>query len=531
MRRIVVCVSLAAMALAGCDFVSSGGGSGGSVEVSPDKVSPADLQAVVSDPRVKSFYEARDWAPVWDGSRADDLTAAFREAERHGLNPDTFLGGTGKDASPAAREAALTLAAIKYAEALASGVVDPRKVWEVYTVPMNKVDVMAGLTQAAEAGNVRQWLAGLAPADAEYRALSDAYMRYKQQAGQEQSAAIAPGEGIEQGDSDPRVPQIAEALRRNGYLPQEQPAGGGGAAGGNAQAEAKQGQAKQPQGSTRYTAEMAAAVKKVQEDYGIKADGIVGNSTLEALNTGAKERARILAVNLERRRWLERQPSATRIDVNTAAAHLDYFRDGSRRDTRRVVVGQPGWETPQLGSPMFRLVANPPWTVPKSIAEEEILPKGAAYMRSQNMTMKDGWIVQQPGPKAALGQVKFDMQNDHAIYLHDTPAKALFASTDRHASHGCSRVEGAVEFARMLARDDGKLAEFEKALATGEETPVQLANKIPVRLLYHSAYVDGGRVVFRTDPYGWDDKLAQALGFGVSVRPKVETKHIQDIGP
>ncbi|MFN3388815.1 MAG: murein L,D-transpeptidase [Allosphingosinicella sp.] len=529
----MACVSLAAMMVAGCDFVS--GGSGESVEVSPDKVSPADLQAAVSDERVKRFYAARDWAPVWDDRRAGDLTASFREAVRHGLNPDTFLEGTGKEASPAAREAALTLSAIEYAEALSSGVVDPRKVWEVYTVPMNKVDVLAGLAGAAEAGNVRGWLAGLAPADAEYRALSDAYMRYRQQAGQEQNQPIQPGEGIEQGDSDPRVPQIAEALRRNGYLQPEQPQGEG-AADGNAQAEAKQGQAnqgqaKQGQASTRYTAEMAAAVKKVQEDYGIKPDGIVGNSTLEALNTGAKERARILAVNLERRRWLERQPSATRIDVNTAAAHLDYYRDGNHRDKRRVVVGQPGWETPQLGSPMFRLVANPPWTVPKSIAEEEILPKGAAYMRSQNMTMKDGWIVQAPGPKAALGQVKFDMQNDHAIYLHDTPAKALFASTDRHASHGCSRVEGAIEFARMLAQDDGKLAEFEKALATGEETPVQLADKIPVRLLYHSAYLDGGKVVFRTDPYGWDDKLAQALGFGVSVRPKVETKHIQDIGP
>lgn len=528
MRRIVACVSLAAMMLAGCDFV--GGGSEGSVEVSPDKVSPADLQAAVSDARVKRFYEARDWAAVWDGKRADELTAAFRDAERHALDPAKFLEGTGKGASAAAREAALTLSAIEYAEALSSGVVDPKKVWEVYTVPMNKVDVLAGLAQVAEAGNVRAWLAGLAPADAEYRALSDAYLRYRQQAGQEQNQPIQPGDGIEQGDSDPRVPQIAEALRRNGYLQAEQPQGGA-TADGNAQAGAGQGQAKPQQPSTRYTAEMAAAVKKVQEDYGIEPDGIVGNSTLEALNTGARERARILAVNLERRRWLERQPAATRIDVNTAAAHLDYYRDGQRRDKRRVVVGQPGWETPQLGSPMFRLVANPPWTVPKSIAEEEILPKGPGYMRSQNMTMKDGWIVQQPGPKAALGQVKFDMQNDHAIYLHDTPAKALFASTDRHASHGCSRVEDALGFARMLARDDGKSAEFEKALATGEETPVQLANEIPVRLLYHSAYVDSGRVVFRTDPYGWDDKLALALGFGGSVRPKVQPKHIQDVGP
>ncbi|HLL31130.1 MAG TPA: L,D-transpeptidase family protein, partial [Allosphingosinicella sp.] len=279
-----------------------------------------------------------------------------------------------------------------------------------------------------------------------------------------------------------------------------------------------------------YTPDMVAAVKKVQADYGIEADGVIGNSTLEALNTGAKDRARILAVNLERRRWLDRAPPPTRIDVNTAAAELHYWKDGTEKDRRRVVVGQPDWETPELGSPIFRLVANPPWTVPDSIAEEEILPKGAAYMARENIVMKNGRLVQEPGPKSALGLVKFDMQNDEAIYLHDTPAKALFASTQRHASHGCSRVENAVEFARLLAQDDGKLDEFDKALATGKETPVNLSNKIPVRLLYHSAYVDGGRVVFRTDPYAWDDKVAAALGLGGQVRPRVKT-HVADVGP
>ena len=528
MRKVLACVSLAAMLVAGCGD-SGGGSSGESVEVSPKNVSPEDLQAAVSDERVKKFYEARQWAAVWDEGRAGKLTQAFREAERHALDPETFLKGTGEGASPAQREAALTLAAIEYAEALSSGVVDPGKVWEVYTVPRNKVDVVAGLAQAAEGGDVGSWLAGLAPQDAEYRALSEAYLRYKKGAAQQQAAAIEAGETIDPGARDPRVPQIREALRRNGYLAQPEPQQQG--ADGNAQAAAPK--QKEQQADTRYTEDMAAAVKRLQADYGIAEDGVVGNSTIEALNTGARERARILAVNLERRRWLERDPAATRIDVNTAAAHLEYFRDGSVKDRRVVVVGQPGWETPQLGSPMFRLVANPPWTVPESIAEEEILPKGQSYMREQNMTMKDGMIVQQPGPDSALGLTKFDMQNDHAIYLHDTPAKALFSRTaaDRHASHGCVRVQDAVGFARLLANDVGKLDEFNKALGTGKETSVPLPSKLPVRLLYHSVYADGGKVVFRPDPYGWDDKLAEALGLGGSVRPRVEPVHVRDVGP
>lgn len=517
-----MCVSLAALLAGGCDFVSTSGGggtsSGQTVQVDPKAVTAADLQAAVSDPRVKKFYEARGWQAVWTGERAQELTAAFDDAAAHAIDAKSFADKATKGSSAAEREAGLTLAAIEYGQALATGAVDPRKLFEVYTVPMSKGDVTGGLAQAVEKGGVRQWLASLAPQDAEYKALSEAYLAYRQKAGQEQKAAIASGEALKPGAKDPRVAQIREGLRSNGYL-----AADSGAADVNAKAAA-------PAGGDVYGPDLVAAVKKVQADYGIEADGVIGNSTIEALNTGAKERARILAVNLERRRWLDRAPPGTRIDVNTAAAELHYFRDGAEKDRRRVVVGQSDWETPELGSPITRLVANPPWTIPESIAKEEILPKGAAYMAKENIVTKNGRLVQESGPKSALGLVKFDMANDEQIYLHDTPAKALFASTQRHASHGCSRVENAVEFARMLAQDDGKLEAFDKAMATRKETPVELSNRIPVRLLYHSAYLDGDRIVFRTDPYAWDDKVAAALGLPGQIRPRVKTK-IDDVGP
>ncbi|HEX8667187.1 MAG TPA: L,D-transpeptidase family protein [Allosphingosinicella sp.] len=524
MRRFMLCVSLAAVTVAGCGQ-SGGGGSDQSVEVNAKQVSPEALRAAVSDERVRRFYEARAWAPVWSDKLAQELTAAFADSERHAIDSKAFLDEARKDGSPAEREAGLTLAALNYAQALATGAVDPRKVFEVYTVPMHQADVVAGLAQATGQGGVRAWLASLAPSDPEYKALSDAYLAYRRRAAAEQRQAIQPGKKIEVGDRDPRVPLIAAALRSNGYLPPEQPQPQ------PQQTQAKgKAQAKAAPASDRYSAEIAKAVSRVQADYGIEADGVIGNSTLEALNTGAKDRARILAVNLERRRWLERNQPGTRIDVNTAGAFLEYWRDGQRVDTRRVVVGQTEWETPELGSPMVRLVANPPWTVPESIAEEEILPKGAAYMAREHITTKNGRLVQEPGPKSALGLVKFDLINPHQIYLHDTPAKALFASTERHASHGCARVENAIEFARLIASHDGVLEAFDKALATGKETPVPLKAKIPVRLLYHSAFWDGSRVVFRTDPYAWDDKLAAALGLGGAVRQRVQT-HVHDIGP
>ncbi len=526
MRKALVCVSLAALLIAGCgDNRGNGSQAAPAVQVDPGKVTAEDLKAAVSDDRVKAFYAKRNWAPVWTPDLAGKLEASFGEAARHGIDPATFRQSASQGSSASEREAGLTLAAFNYAQALAAGILDPTKLFEVYEVPRNRVDIAAGLNGALKTGEIGPWLAGLAPSDSEYRALSDAYLSYRRQAqNAPPTSVIEPGGKIETGDKDPRVPRIAQVLRANGYLAAEQPAP---QPGPQQKAKAKAAPAADP---NLYTAALAKAVGRLQADYGIKPDGVIGDDTLEALNVGPAERARILAVNLERRRWLARNPEPTRIDVNTAAAFLDYWRDGVHAHQARVVVGQPDWETPELGSSMFRLVANPPWTIPDSIAEEEIIPKGSAYMAKEHIVEKNGKLVQEPGEKSALGLVKFDLDNKHQIYLHDTPAKALFASSERHSSHGCARVQDALGFARLIAADQGVSDKFEEGLATGEETMINLKRKIPVRLLYHTAYWDGSRVLFRTDPYGWDDKVAEALGLGTQVRHRVR-RHVEDTGP
>ena len=520
----LVGVSVAALlAATACDSGTTLPGDRGADAVAPKEVTAAELQAAVKDPRVRKFYESRGWKAAWKEDQARELTEALREAPRHGLEAVQFLREGDAARDPVAREAALSEGAVSYAAALSNGRIDPKTLWKEYSVPMPKVDVIAGLNQAIAEGNVGEWLASLAPQDEEYRALSDAFVRYSQ-ASKQEAQKIAAGETIKPGQSDPRVPQIADALRINGYL-QDQ---------GQQQTQQKQG-AKESQQSqadhTRYTPAMAEAVKRLQQDYGEDADGVIGTTTLQMLNTGAAERARTLSINLERRRWLERKPPETRIDVNTAAAFLSYWRDGNHADARRVVVGQPEWETPPLGSPIVKLVANPPWNVPESIEQDELLAKGAAYLARNGFSRKEnGRLVQEPSPKSALGEVKFDMANPHAIYLHDTPAKALFATNDRHSSHGCVRVHNAVQFARLLARDEGVLEEFDKGLLSRKETHVAIENKIPVRLLYHTAYALNGRVLFRTDPYGWDEDLARALGMQGQERQQLRT-HVSIIGP
>jgi murein L,D-transpeptidase YcbB/YkuD len=476
------------------------------------------LRGAGADTQVTQFYQLRGGKVAWTNDARKQLRDALADAVRHALDPSDFpMADKGSDT--AAREVALTKSALRYAHALANGVVDPKKLWDIYTVPGNRVDLVRGLNGAIEAGNVKGWLASLAPSDPEYQALSAAYLQYRQRGAQTPRIEVAPGRVIKPGMRDPRVPTIISALRIQGYF---------GSAPEAAPAQGKAGAAD----PTRYTRATAAAVSLLQADYGIKADGIISDDTLEAINTGLKDRARILAVNLERRRWLQRQPPATRIDVNTAATFLEYWRDGARVDARRVVVGQPDWETPQIGSPLRNLVANPPWRVPDKIAEKEILPKGSGYMARNDMHFEEnGRIVQAGGPKSALGLVKLDLDNPYAIYLHDTPAKAFFAQEERHASHGCVRVQNAVDFARMIAMDENALADFDKGLGSGKETTVDLPRPIPVRLLYHSAYLEKGRIIFRPDPYGWDDRLAKALGLGMQVRQRVKPLEPTDLGP
>ena len=399
----------------------------------PNRVAE-DALGTKASPDVRAFYEAREWQKAWDGKSEKQLVEIIEAAAEHGLRPDLFLKGELPE-DGGGRDAALTAAALRYASALARGYSDPKKLGEVYTVPLPKAEVAAGLSKAIEDGNLADWYASLAPQTDEYRTMAQEFVRY---------------------------------VRLNG-------------------------------------------------DRGSAAAG---------------ERARQLAVNLERLRWLERDPPATRIDVNTGSATLEYWRDGALRDWRNVVVGEPDWETPQLGSPIFQLVAHPYWRVPDSIFEDELAEKGPAYFAEQNMEFRDGKLVQLPGPKNALGDVKFDMRNDQAIYLHDTPAKALFGRPERHRSHGCVRVQDALGFALLLAHDDGVLIEFqEKMMEPEEEGFVKLKKEVPVRLMYRTAFLDKGQVRLVDDVYGWDDDVAYALGY-VRKPPRAKVKHEGgDVGP
>ncbi|MCV0416470.1 MAG: peptidoglycan-binding protein [Brevundimonas sp.] len=467
-------------------------------------------------PDVRAFYELNGWRPVWTRERLRDLNAVAARAERHGLSGADQFDFVGLAADPATSDLRTTAAALAYARILAEGKVRPETVEELWEMQKNRVDLPRGLNDALSRGVLLDWYEGLAPTDIGYTNLSAGYVRYSRLANQGGWPAFAAGATIEPGASDRRVPALIDRLTAEGDL------------------SAADGARLKAQGLV-YDSELQAAVRSFQTRHGLGADGRVGPATQRSLGASAQDRARQIALNLERRRWLKRDVAPERIEVNTAAAIMVYWKDAKPVHSNRVVVGSHDNQTPSLEKPFASVVANPPWYVPAGIARREILPKGPGYLAANDMYVSNGTVIQRAGPKSALGYVKFELRDSYAIFLHDTPSKAAFNLSMRQRSHGCVRVQGAVEFARLLlSPDPAKLEQFDVAQDSRETTRVTTGREISVRLLYWTAFVDGqGRVAFREDVYDRDAKLAQALGIAVSLPRVVDDgrKDENDVGP
>jgi len=253
-------------------------------------------------------------------------------------------------------------------------------------------------------------------------------------------------------------------------------------------------------------------------------------------------RARQIIVNMERWRWLPRSLGNRHVLVNQAAFEMMIVNKGKIADRRRVVVGKPFHKTPMFSHAVQYAEFNPTWTVPRSIAGNEILPKlrkDPGYLERNNYKVYTSWkadapamnphsvdwhsvsnkdfrfrIVQQPGDNNALGQVKFLFPNRLNIYLHDTPAKSLFNERSRAFSHGCIRVHKPLEFAEKLFGSRSlNQSKINKILSNPATQRVNLKKQVPIHLAYFTVWVDGGKAQFHKDVYG-RDKLVGNILFG-----------------
>jgi murein L,D-transpeptidase YcbB/YkuD len=239
----------------------------------------------------------------------------------------------------------------------------------------------------------------------------------------------------------------------------------------------------------------------------------------ELAKTPTSDRAtrRLIQVNLDRWRWLPRELGKYYLLTNVPEFQLRLTVDNEIIRSYRTIVGKPGrTATPQLAETVTDVVFNPTWTVPQSIVKGEGLgaqllanPARAARENYKVTKAKDGmiYVVQQPGPNNALGRMKLDMPNEHAIFIHDTPGRHLFNSPNRALSHGCIRTERAMELAITMAILGAGMQPDEAVaiLNSGKYTKVDMTRTFPVYITYFTMASDiGGKLGKFNDLYGRD---------------------------
>ncbi|MCG3823211.1 L,D-transpeptidase family protein [Photobacterium damselae] len=274
------------------------------------------------------------------------------------------------------------------------------------------------------------------------------------------------------------------------------------------------------------------AVKSFQQRHGLSPDGVIGPNTLYWLSKSPQERLRVVALNtLRLSLWPDEQPN--QIVVNIPAYELTARLNNQSVMTSKVIVGRPSRNTPMMDSTITSVVFNPYWNVPTSIMRKDILPKvkrNPSYLTRNRYEILSSWsnparisvnainwrgvnpktfpyrLRQKPGNKNALGRFKFNIPNDYAIYLHDTSSKRLFNKSDRALSSGCVRVEYAKGLAQLLLEysgvSDKRFIQYSSRTRT---KTVVLKNKIPVHLIYQTAWAEGnGLIYYRDDIYHYD---------------------------
>ena len=504
--------------------------------------------------RVHILYDAHGQVPLWldeDGlvERAGQLTNAITRAPSDGLALSAYPIDELHDAvatlrrtdQPTAEQLAdldllLSTAYVLLATDMHAGQIDPRRVSQAWHVALPESDVDTALVRTFRSDLLDAGIAGLRPQAENFEFLRTQLGEFREIVARGGWGTVPEGDVLEPGDTSTveRLAALRARLLAERYierLPNVVPL-------------------RDTSGLETDRAVLdssaAGALALFQDRHGIVVDSILGPSTLASLNESAEYRVRQVAANLERYRWLPPTLGDRYVFVNVPAFRLDAYDEGERVLEMKVIVGSEYNQraTPAFSDSMSYVVFRPYWNIPENIALEELLPAAGgnpAYLASRSYEVVGGGgdgapmvgqyvpsaeaiqagevrIRERPGPRNALGLVKFMFPNDFAIYLHDTPEDGLFEEDIRAFSHGCIRVEDPVALARyVLAWDEGRIRE---AMTRGPDSRrVDLERKLPVYILYLTTYRRDGELWFGNDLYDRDRALTEAVAEGAMPDP------------
>jgi murein L,D-transpeptidase YcbB/YkuD len=302
-----------------------------------------------------------------------------------------------------------------------------------------------------------------------------------------------------------------------------------------------------------YDEALFNAVKSFQRSHGLQVDGVIGRDTIRHLNISLEEKIAKIKINLLRMRWLPRDLGKKHLIVNIPDYRLTYIENNKEVLNLPVVVGDRKHPTPVFSHKLTTVVLNPYWRVPQRIVQREIIPKlqeNPEYLVSRGMNIHETWdqksqtydplsidwslylqtpeqkeqkiypevpyrFIQIPSKKNPLGKMKFLFHNKFSVYIHDTSAKSLFKRRQRAFSHGCIRLQTPYKLLKTIANEDKHL-DYKKSVEVLKDIKreeILLDSKIPVHIIYLTAWMDDNGVMqYRDDIYSLD-KIQQNIFF------------------
>jgi murein L,D-transpeptidase YcbB/YkuD len=481
--------------------------------------------AVTEDALLADFYRARSYATLWtgaeDAARRAALFAALDGAAAHGL-PVARYDATALRAAFAAAvtegdrgrlEVRMSRAFLDYASDVATGVLEPEQADAGIHREVTRLDPLRLLAQV-DRGDATALLRSLPPKTPEYARLMKEKLALEARIASGGWASPVQAEALSPGDTGADVVALRDRLVAMGYL--------------------------RHSATAIYDRDMQAAVQRFQIDHGLTADGRATSDTLAEINVSPEDRIESIVVAMERLRWMhDTVRGARHIWVNQPDFTAKIVDHGKVTFQTRAVIGKnvPDQRSPEFSDEMDHLVINPSWGVPRSIIVKEylpllqrnpnavshlqvidrngrVVPRGAVNFAAYSARSFPFGLRQPPSDGNALGKVKFMFPNQYNIYLHDTPAKELFDHEVRAYSHGCIRLADPFDFAYALlaAQTDDPKGFFQGHLVSDRETVVKFDEKLPVHLVYFTAWPTAkGDMTYRRDIYGRDGRIFDAL--------------------
>jgi len=458
--------------------------------------------------KVYQLYKLINFECLWlcNSEKTDNfytLQEIFKEVIHHGIRP--------RESKSLDPELALTEELIDIAYKLYYGSADPSKLYKGWNLPKKPDQVINILASLLKEGRIRDLLIELSPKSGEYWFLVE-QAKYLESLSHFEWKPIKLKRNLKLGDKGPCLDEIRFRLFLLGDL-------------------------KEYKNSDVFDQELIDAIKSFQKRHGLPETGLIDKRTIQELNINPADRLKQVYLNLEKHRWI--YPLKKTLVVNIPSFEL-YIMEGNRVIFySKVIVGRDYREdlrpTPMLYSKVDSITINPKWYVPTSISVKDILPKvkkdpnylikkgfKVFYMGEEVDPLQIDWsiydeknfpfrLVQEAGPKNALGHIKFNFLNQFQVFLHDTPDKHLFKHTKRSFSSGCIRVEKAEDLALYLLGQEWTQERLRNLIKKKETTILKLKESISLYLLYFTAFKRDEQLHFREDLYGYDTILSKVL--------------------